>query len=167
MSCHSSSTLPRVLRRNSSPFSSATSPFFILGNLAAPLLRFVGARTARSLRFHFLIVPRKSAAPRDSGVVISRETLARIVPGVTTHEQVLRLCGPEAETREQLSVPEQRTLVYRGRHVVPHRRPIFGWLAHVVRWDVEDHEVEITLERDVVSDVQARVRRTRQDNPDT
>jgi hypothetical protein len=141
--------------------------FFILGNLAAPLLRFAGARTARSLRSHFLIVPGKRVAPRDSGVVISRETLARIVPGVTTHEQVLRLCGPEAETREQLSVPEQRTLVYRGRHMVPHRRPIFGWLAHVARWEVEDHEVEITLERDVVSDVQARVRRARQDDPDT
>jgi len=141
--------------------------FFILGNLAAPLLRFVGERTARSLRSHFLIARRKGAAPRDSGVVLSRETLARIVPGETTHDQVLQLCGPEAETRERLSEPDQRTVVYRGRHVVPHRRPIFGWLAHVARWEAEDHEVEIAFERDVVSDVQARVRRTRQANPDS
>jgi hypothetical protein len=141
--------------------------FFILGNLAAPLLRFVGTHTARNLRSHFLIARRPDAAPRDSGVVIARDTLARIVPGETTREQVLRLCGPEAETREQLSTPERHTLVYRGRHVVPHRRPIFGWLAHVARWDVEDHEVEITFERDIVSDVQARVRRARQTNPDT
>ena len=28
------------------------------------------------------------------------------------------------------------------------------------RWDVEHHEVEITLERNVVQGVQARVRRT-------
>lgn len=141
--------------------------FFILGNLAAPLIRFVGERTARGLRSHFLIGRRKDAPHRqDSGVVISRETLARIVPGETTHEQVLRLCGPEAETRERLSVPQQRTLVYRGHHVVPHRRPIFGWLAHVPRWDVEDHEVEIAFEHDVVSDVQARVRRAQQANPD-
>ncbi|PYN71937.1 MAG: hypothetical protein DMD96_35365, partial [Candidatus Rokuibacteriota bacterium] len=51
-------------------------------------------------------------------------------------------------------------LVYRGRKVVPQRRRRLGWLTTVSRWDVEHHEVEITLERNVVQDVQARVRRT-------
>lgn len=140
--------------------------FFILGNLAAPLIRFVGERTARSLRAHFHVGrPRSVEHGKDSGVVIPRETLARIVPGETTYDQVIRLGGPEAETRERLTVPEERTLVYRGRRVAPQRRPIFAWLAHVTRWDVEDHEVEITLERDVVRDVQVRVRRARQPGP--
>jgi hypothetical protein len=57
--------------------------------------------------------------------------------------------------------PDRRVLVYRGRKVVPQRRRRFGWLATVSRWDVEHHEVEITLEHNVVRDVQqARVRRT-------
>lgn len=136
--------------------------FFVLGNLAAPLLRFLGAWTARSLRAHFHIArPRNADLGQDSGVVISRETLARIVPGKTTYDEVIRLCGPETEIAERLTTPEQRTLIYRGRHVAPQRRPIFAWLAHVTRWDLEDHEIEITLERDVVRDVQVRVRRAR------
>jgi hypothetical protein len=140
--------------------------FFVLGNLAAPVLRFVGERAARSLRSHFLIRREGASASQDSGVVIPRETLARIVPGETTHAQVLHRCGPDAETRERMSAPHQRTLVYRGRQIIPHRRPIFGWLAHVASWDIEDHEVEITFEHEVVSDVQARVRRVRQANPE-
>jgi hypothetical protein len=40
------------------------------------------------------------------------------------------------------------------------------WLATVEHWDAEEHEVDIDLERDVVRDVQARVRRTRLDAPE-
>jgi hypothetical protein len=141
--------------------------FFILGNLAAPVVKFLGERAARSVRSHFLFRRQGTAASQDSGVVIPRETLARIIPGETTHAQVLHLCGPDAETRERMSAPHQRTLVYRGRQVIPHRRPIFRWLAHVTTWDIEDHEVEISFEHDVVSDVQARVRRVRQATPET
>jgi hypothetical protein len=136
--------------------------FFILGNLAAPLLRFLGAWTARTLRAHFHVArPRNARQGLDTGVVIPRETLARIVPGQTTQDEVLRLCGPETEIAERLTEPARRTLVYRGRHLAPQRRPIFAWLARVTRWDVEDHEVEITVERDLVRDVQVRVRRAR------
>jgi len=97
--------------------------------------------------------------------VIPRETLARIVPGKTTYDQVIGLCGPEMEIAERLTTPEQRTLIYRGHHVVPQRRPIFAWLARVTRWDVEDQEIEITMEREVVRDVQVRVRRARLAEP--
>lgn len=142
--------------------------FFVLGNLAAPLLRVAGERVGRTLSSRFQLArPSTASAAQDTGVVLPRETLKRIVPGETTADEVLRLCGPEAEVHEDLAAPEHRTLVYRGRHVVPQRRPIIGWLARVSRWDVEHHEVEIRLERSVVRDVQARVRRARLSHPDT
>jgi len=106
------------------------------------------------------------SAERESGVVLSRETLARLVPGQTTYEEVLRSCGPEAEEHEQLTTPGRRTLIYRGRRVVPQGRRRLGWLATVRRWSIEQHEVEIALERNVVTDVQARVRRSPLSEPE-
>ena len=55
---------------------------------------------------------------------------------------------------------ETRTLVYRGQRMVPHRRRSFGWFATVSHWDVEDHEIQIDFERDLVRDIQARIRRS-------
>jgi hypothetical protein len=136
--------------------------FFVLGNLAAVLVRTVadrlGKRLARRVRFG---PPGPDGGSRPTGVVLSRETLARLVPGATTYRDVLRICGPEVEQLDQLAAPERRTLVYRGRRVVPQWRRTFGWLATVGAWIVEQHEVEIELERDVVTDVRARVRRSR------
>jgi hypothetical protein len=43
---------------------------------------------------------------------------------------------------------------------VPQGQRRLGWLATVRRWSIEEHEVEIALERNVVTDVQARVRRS-------
>ena len=131
--------------------------FFALGNLAGPLItslvRRFGARLAGRVRLG-------PGAARETGVILSRETLARITPGSTTSQEVLRICGPQSEEREELSAPERRTLVYRGRRVAPQAGRSLGWLATVSRWSAEQHEVEITLERDVVVDVQARVRRS-------
>jgi hypothetical protein len=131
--------------------------FFVLGNLAGPLINTLFKRLGHRLvtRFHI----GRSDQGRDHGVVLSRETLARIVPGETTSEEVIRLCGADVEEQEQLAAPDRRILVYRGRRVVPRRRPLLGWIASVSRWDVEHHEVEIELERELVRDVQARVRR--------
>jgi hypothetical protein len=141
--------------------------FFVLGNLAAVLVRTVADRLGRrfSGRLHF---GRRAAAARgrQTGVVLSRETLGRLAPGVTTADEVLRLCGPDAEVVEKLDVPGRRTLVYRGRRVVPESRRRFGWLATVSRWDVEDHEVQIDLAGDVVTDVKAQVRRARLERAD-
>ena len=140
--------------------------FFVLGNLAGPLVAALARRLSGRLagRIHF--GRRGRSVERQTGTVIPRDTLARIEPGATTHDEVLRLCGAAPEEHEQLATPERRVLVYRGRKVVPQRRRRFGWLATVSRWDVEHHEVEITLDRGVVRDMQARVRRTHLEKPD-
>ena len=142
------------------------SLFFVLGNLAGPLVtmlvKTVGARVQGRIHFG----PRSGApAQRETGTIIPREALARIAPGETTHAEILDLCGPDPEERERLSEPGRRTLVYRGRRVVPHRRRRLGWLATVNRWDIEHHEVEIELDGDRVLDVQAQVQRSRLSQP--
>src|SRR5205823_2949809 len=134
--------------------------FFVLGNLAGPLLTMLVKRVGGKLSGRIHISPRSVPVERQTGTVVSRETLARIAPGSTTYEEVIRLCGADHEEHEQPLAPDRRLLVYRGRKVVTQRRRRFGWLSTVSRWDVEHHEVEITLERNVVQDVQARVRRT-------
>lgn len=140
--------------------------FFTLGNLAGPLLRGVfawGWRTAAA-RLHFGRAD--PVRPRAAGVVLPPETLARIVPGQTTYDEVLALCGRQPEEHERLGDPEWKSLVYRGRRAVPRRRRSFGWFSTVAGWDVEHHQVEIELHRGVVRDVQARVRRTHPTSPD-
>jgi hypothetical protein len=132
--------------------------FFALGNLAMPIFMSIVRRVSAALKGRVQFGPGR--AERETGAVLSRETLARIVPGQTTYEQVLRYCGPEAEEHEQLTAPGRRTVIYRGRRVVPQGRRRLGWLATVSRWSIEEHEVEIALDRAVVTDVQARVRRT-------
>jgi hypothetical protein len=132
--------------------------FFALGNLAMPIFMSIVRRVSAVLKGRVQFGP--GGAERQTGVVLSRDTLARIVPGVTTAEEVLRYCGPDAEEHEQLTEPSRRTLIYRGRRVAPQGRRALGWLATIRRWSVEQHEVEIALERNVVTDVQARVRRS-------
>ncbi len=138
--------------------------FFVLGNLAAVFVRTAADRLSKRLAGRVMLGPAKDGpGGRQTGVVLPRDTLERIAPGVTTYEQVLHLCGPDAEHVEQFPVADRRTLVYRGRRVVPQRRRRFGWLTTVSHWDVEHHEVEIELEHDVVRDVRAHVRRARLD----
>ncbi len=139
--------------------------FFILGNAAGLLLaRLVRNMTERILnRVQF---GWRRQAPREAGVILPRDTLARIVPGETTYEEVVALCGTNAEERQQSGAPERRTLVYRGQRLVPHRRRTFGWFATVSHWDAEHHEVEVEFVQDRVHDVQARVRRTRLARPE-
>jgi len=140
--------------------------FFLLGNLAGPLLRFLGARGARALRARFHVgSPLNPHSSHDRGVVLSPEVLARIIPGKTTYDEVIDTCGADVEIAERLNNPEQRTLTYRGHHVAPQRRPILPWVARVACWDVQDQEIEITLDREVVSDVQVRVKRARAPEP--
>jgi len=145
-----------------------TFAFFVLGNLAGPLIREVFTKVSHTLATRVHVGRQRDAAVgRSSGVVLSRETLARIAPGETTCDQVLALCGPDAEEHERLGAPGRRTLIYRGRRVVPQRKRTFGWVATVGRWDVEHHEVEIEIAEGRVRDVQTRVRRTRLQRPDT
>jgi hypothetical protein len=141
--------------------------FFVLGNLAAVLVRTLADRLGKRLaRWVRIAPPGGDGGSRQSGVLLSRETLRRIVPGVTTYEQVLEIAGPDVEQLDQLATPERRVLLYRGRRVVPRRRRTFGWLMTVDVWVAEQHEVEIELHRGVVTDVRARVRRTRLEHPE-
>lgn len=142
--------------------------FFILGNAAGPLLNRLLGRIVKGVTARVRVGrPGESWSGRETGVVLSRDTLGRIVPGETTYDEVLRECGADAEEHQQLGSPERRSLVYRGRRVVPHRRRTFGWLSTVGHWDVEHHEVEIEFEQDRVRDVQARVRRSRFSHPES
>ena len=136
--------------------------FFALGNGAAVLVRSFAERLHRRLAGWLQLGRRRASATGvDTGTVIAREQLAAIVPGETTYEEVLRLCGSEVEEREDLAVPQRKTLVYRGRRDVPHRRWAWSWLAAVSHWDVERHEVEIVVENGVVQNLQVRIGRAR------
>jgi hypothetical protein len=135
---------------------------FVAGNVGGVLLRTIAERVSKRWagRVGFW-KERPEEVTREAGVIPSRETLAQITPGRTTYEQVLEILGRTVEERTTLAAPDRRTLVYRGRRVVPGRRRVAGLLAAVTHWDVEDHEVEIIVERDVVRDVQAHVKRSR------
>ena len=165
---------PQVLRVDFGYFSRVQSwgpvlipaLFFALGNAAAALVRGL----ADSLRLRLsgwlqLGRRRASASGIDSGAVIPRERLAAIVPGETTYDDVLRLCGGEVEEREDLTHPGRKTLVYRGRRDVPHRRWAWSWLAAVSHWDIERHEVEIGVDHGVVQNIQVRIDRARGARP--
>jgi hypothetical protein len=139
---------------------------FAAGNVGGVLLRSIAERLSKRWagRVGFWR-ERSEEVTRQTGVVLDRETLAKITPGTTTYEQVLELCGRTVEERQTLNDPDRRTLIYRGRRIVPQRRRVAGLLATVTHWDVEEHETEIVLERDVVRGVQAHVRRARHLEP--
>src|SRR5216684_1518808 len=142
--------------------------FFVLGNLAGPLLQRLAARLTRTLTARVQLGrPQTAPRGRQAGPVVSRDTLARLVPGETTYDEVIRLCGPDAEHHEQLGAPGRRTLVYRGRRLVPYRKRAFWLLSTLSHWDVEEHTTQIELEDDRVRQVQAHVRRSRSAAPVT
>ena len=136
--------------------------FFALGNAVGGLLRGLAEQLYRRLGGWLQFGrQRASAVQLDTGTVIPRDRLAAIVPGETTHEEVLRLCGAEMEEHEDLTRPRRKTLVYRGRRDVPHRRWAWSWLAAVSYWDIERHEVEVTVEDGIVHNLQVRIGRAR------
>jgi hypothetical protein len=138
--------------------------FFALGNVAGVILRILAERLHRRFAGRVGVGRRwMDAHGSEDGIVVPRERLAEIVPGETTYEDVLRLCGREPEEQENLGAPEKKTLVYRGRRLVPVRKWTWGWLTTVSRWNAEHHEVEISLEGGIVRDVQARIRRARRE----
>ena len=139
--------------------------FFVAGNVAGVLVRNAAEYVTRRLAGR-LWFGRGAAQPeRQTGVIVSRETLARIAPGETTVDELLRIIGARPEEFERLDGSGRRTLIYRGRRLVPELKRRLGWFSTLSHWDAEDHEVEIEIERDVVRDVQARVRRSRVRTP--
>jgi hypothetical protein len=135
--------------------------FFLLGNLAAVGVRLAADRLSKQFAGRVQFGRGGREVRRESGVIVSREALARIAPGETTYDQVIAALGATQEEHERLDGSMRRTLLYRGRRLVPRRHRVFGWLATVDHWDAEDHETEIQLEHGRVVDVQARVRRSR------
>jgi hypothetical protein len=131
-----------------------------LGNVTGPIIGNLLRRLAKVLRER-VHVGRGEATGRATGQVPSQETLARIRPGETTHEEVLRLVGSEPEEEQRLPTGEIRAMIYRGQRLVPRHGRRFGWFSTVSHWDVEQHEVQIDFEQDRVRDIQARIRRTR------
>jgi hypothetical protein len=134
--------------------------FFALGNGAGVLARALSERIRRRWAGRVRVRPRGGRLGREAGRLIPRDALARIVPGQTTREQILQLYGPASEEHEGLVGADRKTITYRGRREVPSRSWTLGWLTTIDHWDIEDHEVEITLERDVVKDIQVRLRRS-------
>jgi hypothetical protein len=106
------------------------------------------------------------ASPRARGVVLEPETLDRIVPGKTSREEVLQLCGMEVEEEERRDQPDRRVLIYHGWRAVPETRRRMKWVATVEAWDIFVQEARFEIERDVVKDVQVRIRRSRGPNPE-
>jgi hypothetical protein len=139
--------------------------FFVAGNVAAVLVRRLAERARAVLAARLSFGRPGTETARAGGVILPRETLAKLASGETTYREVLQLCGPESEEREDVR-GGHRALVYRGQRVVPRRRRNFGWIGTVAHWDVEHHEVDITFEGDVMRDVQARVRRTHLPSPE-
>jgi hypothetical protein len=135
--------------------------FLIVGNITGPVLVPLVKRLLRTLSTRLHIGG--GDPERLSGVVLPPDTIAKLRPGETTFDDVLRLCGPDYEDQQQqqLTGEVRRTLTYRGRRLVPQSTWRVGLLSHVRRWDLEIHEVEVELRNDRVADVQARIRRAR------
>ena len=136
-----------------------------LGNLTGPIVGNLLRGLVRSLRgrVHF---GRGEAPGRARGQVPRPEVLARIRPGETTYQEVLELAGGEPEEEQRLPSGEIRGVIYRGERLVPHRGRRFGWFTTVSHWEMEQNEVQIDFERERVRDIQVRIRRTRQTQPE-
>jgi hypothetical protein len=132
-----------------------------LGHVAGPLFTVLAKRARGFVAARLHVGRSRGPMAQTTGIILSRDALDRILPGETTYQDVVRLCGPLGEHHESLTAPERRRLVYRGRRVVPHRQRTFGWVATVSHWDIEDHEVVVEFDGDKVRDVQADVRRVR------
>jgi hypothetical protein len=87
------------------------------------------------------------------------DAFASLVPGETTYGEVVQRCGPPAEEYRSLPSGERRTLVYRGRRRMQPDGTGDGATGR--RAGIEEHEVEIPLEGDRVTEVRWRVRRAR------
>jgi len=141
--------------------------FFVLGNALRPAITAAATRLGRVFAARIHVGRTSAPVQRETGTALSRDQFARLVPGETTRAQVLEICGHGAEEVERLDAPHQRAMIYRGRRVMPRRRRRFGWFSTVGAWEIEDHEVEITLEHEVVRNVQARVRHSVRRDPGT
>ena len=135
---------------------------FALGQAMGPLLgrgllRLIDAVAARVQ----LGAWRDGRDPR-AGVILAREVLERIVPGKTTLDEVIRLCGAPGGAAG--AVPGLRAHDPHLPRAAGSCRSPAGSSAGcptVRHWDVERQEVRIEIEGDTVRDVRADIRRYR------
>jgi hypothetical protein len=131
-----------------------------LGNIMGTIML---GQSVRNVVRRWLWLGRGGTPPaRRQGAVITGDTLRGLKPGVSTHADVLAVCGAPQEERQRLA-GRQRTLVYRGTVLITHRRFGWGWFATVSHREIEHHEVVVEIEDDRVRDVEARVGRSRAD----
>jgi hypothetical protein len=140
--------------------------FFLLGNLAAVGVRVGAEKLSKQMAGRWLFGKQRARPERESGIIVPRETLGQISPGETTFDQLMAILGASPEEQEPLDGSGKRTLIYRGRRLVPRMKRTVWRLTTVSHWDAEDHEVEIMIDGDRVRDVQARIRRSRVQSPD-
>jgi len=160
--------VPQILKVQFSYFSGriawrpilVSALLLLLGNLTGVLLFSGQMSGVFRRRFH---MAGRQGDHRENGTVLPPETLARIAPGETTLDEVVRLCGTPTEDHEHRRPAGRRTLVYRGTRALPQRRLSFGRLATVSHWTLEHHEVEIDLDGHRVQDLRWRVRKARQE----
>ena len=132
----------------------------MLGNLAGFIL--LSKDVTRFVRTRLHLRRGEPDFVRDGGAALPRDVIDRIVPGTTTHADVLALCGPADEDRVRRGAPgSSRSLVYRATRRIPRPRLAVGRLTTVARWDEEQYEVEIELNGDRVTAVQSRVSRAK------
>jgi len=131
----------------------------LLSNIAGFILLSKDVAHIMRTRLHL----RRGEPPflRDSGAPFPRDVVDAIVPGTTTHADVLGLCGPPDEELVRRAPGMSRVLVYRAVRRIPRSRLAVGRLTTVARWDEEHHELEIELNGDRVSAVQSRVSRAK------
>jgi hypothetical protein len=158
---------PQVVRVNYTYFSGSfewrpiviSLLFLSLGNITGPVVVPLVKRFGRLLlaRVHVGAEP-----ARQKGVVLDAGTIAKVRPGESTYDDVVKLFGPDYEEHERKHGDDsQRTLRYRGQRLVPQRTWRMGKLSTVRRWDLEMHEVDVEMDNDRVADVNARVRRAK------
>lgn len=123
--------------------------FLVLGNVTGPVIVPLLRKLWRVLRAR-VDVGAKPA--RQRGVILDASALARLRPGESTVEDVLRVCGSDCEEHRQqhLSDEPQRILRYRGQRLVPHRSWRVGKVSHVRHWDIETHEVDVEIQNERV-----------------
>jgi len=131
----------------------------LLGNVAGFIL--LSKDVARIVRTRLHVRRGEPAFVRDGGGVLPREVVDRIIPGTTTHAEVLAVCGPPDEERVRRASGMSRSLIYRATRRIPRPHLAVGRVTTVSRWDEEQHELEVELNGDRVSAVQFRVSRAK------
>jgi hypothetical protein len=132
----------------------------VLGNLTGLIM--ISGRLSSIARARL----RLGRGAPDPSSALSPERLAEIVPGESTYDDVVRLCGVPDEHRRRITDDKRRTLVYRATQRRPERGMSVGWFTTVRHWDIERYEIEVELEGDRVHDVVVHVRRSRASSPD-